>query len=86
MKIELEVSEDNEATASPWWLVIDPEQNFLTDTEGACHVANMIHGPFFSRAEGEQWRLENRHNLSPQAIVYCHSAPRGSQYYSKVRF
>ena len=27
MKITLNVSEENEATEFPWWLIIDPEQN-----------------------------------------------------------
>lgn len=34
MKIEIEVSEKNEITRSPFWLVIDPEQNFKTNDDG----------------------------------------------------
>jgi len=85
-KIELEVSEENEATRSPWWVIIDPRQNFEVGEQGAHNVAAMITGPFFSREEGAQVLRAQRYNFSKHAVVYCLSGHNATQYGSKVQF
>ncbi len=80
MKIHLEISEDNEITRAPWWIIIDPRQNFKLDDFGLFNIATMLTGPFCSRAEGENHLRRNRHNYSKNARVWCHSAAMYSQY------
>lgn len=84
MKIEIEVSEENECTSSPYWLIISPRQNFKTDEEGACNIASMITGPFFSRKEAQKVLDSRRYHYGNNAIVYCHSGYETVQYSSKV--
>ena len=86
MKIEIEVSEKNEATASPYWLIIDPRQNFRCDEQGLCNIASMITGPFFSREEAQQVLEIRSHHYTKNACVYCHSGYNTIQYHSKVKF
>ena len=74
MKIELEVSGKNEATSYPWWMIVDPRQNFTTDERGLHNIAGMITGPFFSRAEADEMLSTRRHHYGPNAKVYCASA------------
>ena len=73
MKISLEISERNEATAYPWWMIVDPRQNFKTNDEGLHNIAGMITGPFFSRAEAETILKQMRHHYGPNAKVFCAS-------------
>lgn len=76
MKIELEVSEKNEGTAAPYWLIIDPKQMMKPD---ACMVAmGMITGPFFSREAAERQLKHRSYNYSNRAVVWCLSG-----YYSR---
>ena len=66
MKLEIEVSEETEATAEPWWLIIDPRQMLSL----SCHtVASMITGPFFSREEAEDFLKRTRYNFSKRAFA-----------------
>jgi hypothetical protein len=77
MKITIEVSERNEATAHPWWLILDPRQNMGADVDA---LAGQITGPFFSRQEAEDALLARRHHYSRRAVVYCHSGSNTIQY------
>jgi hypothetical protein len=74
-------SGDNEATAAPWWLIIDPKQNFRTDDDGIYYIVDMITGPFFSRADAQQWLDNNPHHYSKNAKVFCHSGCYSKKYY-----
>lgn len=86
MKIEIEVSDRNEGTAEPWWMIIDPKQNLETHGEDCLHrIAGMINGPFFSREEGETWLTNHRYNYGPNAHVYCASGCYTIQYTQKYR-
>ena len=78
MKIELEVSADNEGTASPYWLILDPAQNMSCDVYV---LASQITGPFFSRREAEHVLKVSRHHFSRKAVVYCHSGYMSGQYH-----
>ena len=80
MKIELEVSDKHEHTASPWWIIIDPSQNFKTNADGIHAVAGMITGPYFSREEAEASLRVRSHHYSKNAKVYCHSGCYSNQY------
>lgn len=84
-KIEIEISEDNEGTAAPYWLIIDPRQNFRKDQEGACNIAHMITGPFFSREEAENTLKRTRYNYGRGALVWCSSGCHTIQYSNKCR-
>ena len=77
MKIEIEVSDINEATASPWWMILDPKQNMTCDVY---HLASQITGPFFSREEGELILKQRRHHYSDRARVFCASGCYTHQY------
>ena len=71
--IEKLKKEDNEGTAYPFWIIIDPRQNFYTNNEGLHRIANMITGIFFSRKDAQQYLDSRRYNFSKNAKVYCHS-------------
>jgi len=84
--IEITVSGKNEGTAAPYWLIIDPQQNFRCDDQGIYNIASMIEGPFFSREEAEETLRRTRYNYSKNAQVFCASGCHTEQYASKVRF
>jgi hypothetical protein len=84
-KIELEVSSLNEGTESPWWIIIDPKQNFSTGDRGLYAIAGMITGPFFSREEAQDFLDRTSYNFSKNAKVYCHSGYPSKQYKEACR-
>jgi len=77
LKISLKVSGDNESTESPWWAIIDPIQNMDLNINMA---ASQITGPFFSRAEAEDFLKATRYNFRKRACVYCFSGYYSHQY------
>lgn len=77
LEVELEVSEKNEITNCPYWLVIDPEQMMKPTIHS---VARMIKGPFFSREEAESYVKCNHYNFSDRVGVYCHAGHNSPQY------
>ena len=77
MKIEIDVSEKNESTSSPWWVILDPKQNMACDID---YLASMITGPFFSREEAMLNLLQRSHHYSNRAKVYCLSGYNTYQY------
>ena len=85
MKIELEISEKNEGTSDPWWIIIDPKQNFNTDDNGLYAIAGMITGPFFSRESAQEFLDRTRYNFSKNAHVYCHSGYYSDEYKEAIR-
>ena len=70
-------SVDNEATDSPYWIIIDPHQMFHCDEHD---VASMITGPFFSRTDAQNFLDKTRYNFSKHAIVFCHSGYNSRKY------
>ena len=74
------VSTENEGTAAPWWLIIDPKQNFRTNIDGCHAIAHMISGPFFSREAAQRYLDNKRYNFGSNAIVYCHSGHYSHEY------
>ena len=78
MKIEIEVSDKNEGTAEPWWVIVDPKQMMKPDPY---HVMiGMITGPFFSREEAQEYLDNHSHNYTRRAVVYCASGCYTNQY------
>ena len=69
----MKISEKNEGTAYPFWIIIDPRQNFNTGSQGLHNIANMITGVWFSREAAEEYLQSHRYNFGPHAKVYCHS-------------
>ena len=80
MKIELEVSEDNEGTDSPWWAIVDPRQIMKVDNQSVYHVAGMITGPFFSRESAQRHLDAARHHFGKNPHVFCFSGYNSSEY------
>ena len=82
MKITLEVSEENESTDSPYWMILDPKQNMSLNVH---MLASMLTGPFFSRAEAEEFLKRTKYNFSKRAVVYGCSGTYSDQYRDACR-
>ena len=82
MKIEISVSEEHEATAAPYWLILNPRQNMSRDV---FMLASQITGPFFSRQEAEDVLQSSRYNYGPNAVVFCLSGCHSIQYFNEWR-
>lgn len=76
MKIEIEITGSNEATAYPWWVIVNPtemrpreddDSNLIDDTT----LAFAITGPFFSRAEAETHLKARHYAFRKDAVVWC---------------
>ena len=78
MKIELDVSMDNEGTNAPWWMIVDPCQMM---SPNAAEVAmGMVTGPFFSREEAKSELTNRRYDYGSDAVVWCASGCNTKQY------
>ena len=73
---------DNEATSSPYWLILDPKQNMRCSIH---QVAGQITGPFFCRDDAENFLKKTRYNFSSKAKVYCLSGNYSHKYDSLCR-
>ena len=67
----LKISEKNESTRLPYWVIIDPRQNFSVDDDGLHNIASMITGVWLSREAAEDFLRQTRYNFSKHAKVYC---------------
>ena len=85
MEIVLNVSEECEATDSPWWLIIDPRQNFKVDNQALHNINSMISGPFFSRAEAQRELDNRRYDYGRGAAVFCASGYHTHQYHNAMK-
>lgn len=68
---------DNESTAAPYWLILDPRKRMGCDVH---MLASMITGPFFSRTDAEIYLSTRRYNYSKHAQVYCCSGCFSEKY------
>ena len=85
-EITLEVDlEHPEGTDSPWWIIIDPRQNFKVDNQALHDISSMITGPFFSREAGEGHLEGRRYAFSKNAKVFCCSGYRSIHYKDACR-
>lgn len=71
MKIEIDVSDENEGTAEPWWVIVDPKQMMKPDPYAV--MMGMVTGPYFSRKEAQEYLANHRYNFTSMAVVYCAS-------------
>ena len=78
MKIELEVSEDNEYNRSAFWLIIDPSQMMKPDPADV--AMRMVTGLFLSREEAEKELNSRRYDYGKNAVVWCSCSQSGTQY------
>ncbi len=78
MKIEVEVSEKNEGTSYPWWVIIDPKNCKTYQTVNS--IAACTSGLFFSRESGEHYLESRNYEFSDEARVYCKSGYHSHQY------
>lgn len=79
------ISGDNEATESPYWIIIDPSQNFNLGNKGVYNIAGMITGIWFSRKSAEDYLSCRRHNFSEHAVVFCCSGHHSKEYGDAVK-
>lgn len=81
MKIEIEVSEKNESTSYPWWIIIDPHtidrDPFSRSVNG---IAHCISGLFFSRESAQAYLDSHHYDFSKDARVYCKSGYHSLEY------
>lgn len=82
MKIHIEVSEKNEGTETPWWIIVEP---LNLQRRKAENVAHCVTGPFFSREEAELELSGRRYDYHKDAIVWCASGYRSGQYREAIR-
>lgn len=97
MKINLEVSVENESTDSPWWILIDPatirsmlegvaEHGEIPDDERILSaIAFSVEGPYFSRKEATDYLSQRKYAYSESAGVWCSSGYRANQYKTAIR-
>lgn len=78
-KIELEISDDNESTSYPWWVILRPVWSTRKRLSSS-DVSNAVDGPFFSREEAQFELDSRRHYYGKQAIVWCLSGCYTRQY------
>lgn len=64
MRIALNVSEANEGTDSPWWMIVSPRQILRPSVES---IVSCITGPFFSREEAEAQLNVRRYDYGKDA-------------------
>ena len=81
----VKISENNEGTSAPYWIIIDPKQNFETGNQGLHNIAFMISGVFFSRETAEAYLQARRHAFSKNAGVYCHSGRHSLEWVEAVK-
>lgn len=81
MKITLEVSDLNEGTDSPWWIIVNPKMMM----SGPHCIPDMITGPFFSRESAEQHLSSRRYAFGKNAYVYCCSGYWSGEYKEAYR-
>lgn len=72
-------SAENEATAEPYWLILDPIQNMSCDIY---QLASQITGPFFCRDDAQEYLDAKKHRYSSKAKVFCHSGYASRKYCS----
>lgn len=51
----MKISDKNEGTAYPFWIIIDPRQNFRTGIDGVYSISSMITGVWMSREAAENY-------------------------------
>lgn len=84
MKIEIEGIPDG-INAAPYWVIIDPRQNFNTDDKGIYNIGSMITGIWFSYKEAKDYLKSKHYNFSKNAKVFCFSGHYNNKYLNEWR-
>lgn len=84
-KNTIKVSDKNESTRSPFWIIIDPDKNLHLGSEGIHNIAAMITGVWFSRESAEEFLNRTRYNFSKHAAVYCHSGCYSDEWEEAIK-
>jgi hypothetical protein len=96
MKIEIDVTGDNEATAYPWWVIVnpthvvnDPPYDHDDDVDDSTYVSDTtiafsITGPFFSRDEAESALRRRHYDYHPDAAIWCLSGHETQVYRNAI--
>src|SRR5580692_6035851 len=66
---EVAAETDNEATETPQWFVVDPDEGV-----SLARAASQFVGPFFSRKRAEEYLKRRRYDYGKDADVWCASA------------
>ncbi len=82
MQIKIELSEENEGTSEPYWLILAPLQNMRADIHA---LAGQITGPFFSRKSADDHLNSRRYAFASTAGVYCMSGYWSKEYKAAVK-
>lgn len=97
MKIEIEVSEENEGTHAPYWQIIDPKilknaireirkhGNDIKYEELARYIAFSTTGIFFSRKAANNHLKAKHYNFSKHAKVWCYSGYASFEYNEAIK-
>lgn len=78
-EILLSHSEENDATAYPWWAIVK---------KAGLGQHAILNGPFFNRADAEEYLESHRYRYGKSALVWCfsgHHAPHLRQMYDNAR-
>lgn len=81
IKIEIEVSEENEGNRAPYWMVFDRSEKVDVN-----NFYSKINGPFFSYEDAEN-HIKNRElndENTDTIVIVCPCAPLGCQYSNKL--
>jgi len=71
---------NNEATAYPWWCIIDPPSGRIVGKRDHGLIAFALDGPFFSRGSAQDYLDSHRYNYSERAVVWCHSGHKSREW------
>ena len=75
--------QDNEATASPWWVILDPKGSGVGIS--GTKIGPMIDGPYFSREDAEAYLEAKRYNYGKNPVVYCLSGHTSRKFVGLLR-
>jgi len=81
-EIKISISEENEGSCSPYWLILDPRQNMSANIHD---LAAQITGPFFSRESAKQHLNSRRYAFGKRACVYCMSGYWSKEYKTALK-
>lgn len=79
---EVAHAENNEATAAPYWMILNPRQ-MLKPTIG--NVGSMLVGPFFSRKDATDYMNATRYRYGPHVGVFCCSGGNSEKFVGLYR-
>jgi hypothetical protein len=84
LQVKLDISEKNEGTSYPWWVILTPVWATRKRLSTA-DVFNAVYGPFFSREEAESELNSRRHFYGKYACVWCMSGCYSKKYINAIK-